>query len=281
MQDEQTATGVKQSSEPPETENRITPDLSDREHLIQELGERTAALEAANKQLRRISHYRTLFLGRMSHELRTPLTSVLGFTEILLDHEQLSENQRRFCKKIQDSGRQLQYSLDQLVDLSRIGAGRAEIFLQELSLRDAVRDSCVAVGSLAKRRQVSIDSELSSELTTIVSDLGRLRQILYCFLAWCISRSSAGQSVKVRAWWAQPGRLSISLEDEGQRISDLDRAFDPEEQAGAVELPNLDELGVIIGRQLIEMLGGTVALVNKESGGARVTIEIPATGEGT
>ena len=175
------------------TESRLA-GQSDFERLIEELKRRTTALEEANRELRRISHYRSLFLGRMSHELRTPLTSILGFTEILLDQEQLTEAQQRFCKKIQDSGLQLQASLDQLVDLSRIEAGRTELFLQEFSLRETVRDSCAAVVRLAQKRQVKVDYELAPDLTTVVSDQGRLRQILYSFLAWSVSRSSAGQT---------------------------------------------------------------------------------------
>ena len=100
------------------------------EQLIDELRKRTSELEQANRELRRVSHYRSLFLARMSHELRTPLTSILGFSEILLDHEQLTETQRRFCQKVQDSGFQLQASLNQLVALSRIEAGETEVFLQ-------------------------------------------------------------------------------------------------------------------------------------------------------
>src|SRR5213075_3169216 len=80
------------------------------ELLIDELRKRTAELEEANRELRRVSHYRSLFLARMSHELRTPLTSILGFSEILLDHEPLTETQRRYCQKVQDSGFQLQAS---------------------------------------------------------------------------------------------------------------------------------------------------------------------------
>lgn len=264
-----------------EGEDGYTTDLNDREHLIQELEHRSAALEVANRELRRVSHYRTLFLGRMSHELRTPLTSILGFTEILLDHEQLSDTQRRFCQKIQASGLQLQASLDQLVDLSRIEAGRTEIFLQEFSLREAVRDSCAAVARLADRREVKIDCDMAPDATTIVSDMGRLRQILYSFLAWGVSRSSPGQSVKLRARLAPEGHLSICLEDCGPGIDDLARAFDPDDATSSGELPNLDELGVIIGRRLVDMLGGTVALENKDAAGARVIIVLPASGEGT
>jgi len=85
----------------------------------------------------------------MSHELRTPLTSILGFSEILLDQEPLSEPQRRFCQKIQDSGFQLQTSLNQLVDLSRLEVGQTEVFLQEFSLRETLRESCAAVARFA------------------------------------------------------------------------------------------------------------------------------------
>src|SRR4051795_4563281 len=106
------------------------------ELLIAELRKRTAELEEANRELRRVSHYRSLFLARMSHELRTPLTSILGFAEILLDQEKLSDSQRRFCQKIQNSGLQQLASLNQLVDLSRLESGPAELFFHEFSLAD-------------------------------------------------------------------------------------------------------------------------------------------------
>ena len=249
---------------------------SDFEGLIQELKHRTAALEEANRELRRISHYRSLFLGRMSHELRTPLTSILGFTEILLDQEQLTEAQQRFCKKIQDSGLQLQASLDQLVDLSRLEVGRTELFLQEFSLRETVRDSCAAVARLAHKRQVKVEYELAPELTTVVSDQGRLRQILYSFLAWNVNRSLPEQNVRLKVWIEQPARLYFSMEDDGAPIADLAKAFDPDDRLNSIALPNLDELGVIIGRQLVDMLSGNVTLNNKQTGGALVLVELPA-----
>ena len=248
----------------------------DVEHLIEELKRRTAELEEANREQRRVSHYRSLFLGRMSHELRTPLTSILGFTEIMLDQEQLTETQHRFCRKIQDSGLQLQASLDQLVDLSRLEAGRTDIFLQEFSLLETVRDSCVAISRLAQRRQVKVDYEVAPDLTTIVSDQGRLRQILYTFMGWCVSRSAAGQNVSLKVNLIPPARLYICMEDEGNSIEDPATVFDPDDRTGSAELPKLDELGVIIGRRLVNIMGGTVALENREANGARVLIELPA-----
>jgi signal transduction histidine kinase len=245
------------------------------ELLIAELKQRSAELEQANRELRRVSHYRSLFLARMSHELRTPLTSILGFSEILLEQEELTESQHRFCQKIQDSGLQLQTSLDQLVDLSRVEAGQTELFLQEFSLRETVRDSCAALARFAQKRQVGIGYEIAPEVTTIVSDRGRLRQILYSFLAWCVSRSGSEQHISIRAAIVEPWRLCIKMEDEGASIDDPLRVFEPNERAGGGELPNIDELGIIIARRLIEIMGGTVTLENRETGGVRIAIDLP------
>src|ERR1041385_217675 len=243
--------------------------------LIDELQKRTAELEEANRELRRVSHYRSLFLARMAHELRTPLTSILGFSEILLDQEELTETQRRFCQKVQDSGLQLQASLNQLVDLSRIEAGQTEVFLQEFSLREMVRESCAAAARMAQKQQVKIDYELAPEVTTIVTDQGKLRQTLFNFIAWAVSRSPAGESVNVTADIDAQGLLSIEILDNGEARADVANVFDPEHGVPAHE-PNINELGIIIGRKLLELIGGTVSLENRVPRGLAATIQIPA-----
>src|SRR5262245_47497038 len=192
-------------------------DLKQREErLIDELKKRTAELEEANRELRRVSHHRSLFLARMSHELRTPLTSILGFSEILLDQEELTESQRRFCQKVQDSGFQLQASLNQLVDLSRIEAGQTEVFLQEFSLRETIRESCAAAARMAQKAQVKIEYEVAPEITTVVSDQGELRQAIFNFIAWAVSRSPAGDTVRITVDVDSPGMLSIRVKDNGE-----------------------------------------------------------------
>src|ERR1700741_458248 len=245
------------------------------ELLIHELKKRTAELEEANRELRRVSHYRSLFLARMSHELRTPLTSILGFSEILLDQEELTETQRRFCQKVQDSGLQLQASLNQLVDLSRIEAGQTEVFLQEFSLRDTLRESCSAAARMAQKAQVKIDYELAPEITTIVTDQGKLRQTLFNFIAWAVSRSPAGESVKVAGDIDEQGLLSIKVIDNGEPRADLANVFDPEHGTPSHE-PNINELGIIIGRKLLALLGGKVTLENLVPHGLQAIIQIPA-----
>ena len=244
------------------------------ELLIDELRKRTAELEEANRELRRVSHYRSLFLARMSHELRTPLTSVLGFTEILLDQEELTDTQRRFCQKVQDSGFQLQASLNQLVDLSRIEAGQTEVFLQEFSLRELLRESCAAAARMAQKQQVKIEYEVAPEITTIVTDQGKLRQTLFNFIAWAVSRSPAGESVKVTVDVDDKSLLSIKVMDNGEARADTVNILDPDHDTERE--PNINELGIIIGRKLLELLGGNVTLGNCVPRGLAATIQIPA-----
>jgi len=260
--------GANEDSDRPSAHERV-------ELLIAELRKRTAELEEANRELRRVSHYRSLFLARMSHELRTPLTSILGFSEILLDHEPLTETQRRYCQKVQDSGFQLQASLNQLVDLSRIEAGETEVFVQEFSLRETLRESCAAVARMAQKQQVRVEYDMAPEIGTVVSDQGKLRQVIFNFIAWAVSRSPAGEVVRINVAINDPGVLSIKVSDQGLALLEPAHVFDPEDNTPARE-PNINELGIIIGRKLLELMSGTVTLENRDPQGLEATIQIRA-----
>lgn len=243
------------------------------EHLIEQLKLRSAELEEANRELRRVSLYRSLFLARMSHELRTPLTSILGFSEILLDHEQLTETQRRFCKKIQDSAFQLQTSLNQLVDLSRLEGGQTELFLQEFLVEDTLRESCAALARRAHVGQVRLEYALAPGVTTVVSDPLKLRQILYNFLGWAISRSSSEQLVKIHAEMVDTELLRISIDDFGEPVANISRVLDPVATDGRRDA-NLNDLGIIICHRLLTFMNGSVTLENRADG-LRVVIQLP------
>ena len=269
---------AERASNPAETQTDEGPFHSDNdrvEHLIEQLKQRTAELEEANRELRRVSHYRSLFLARMSHELRTPLTSILGFSEILLlDQDLLSDTQRRFCKKIQDSGLQLQASLNQLVDLSRLEVGQTELFFQEFPVREILRESCAVVLRYAQKRQVTIEYELAPDISTVVSDLGKLRQVIYSFLSWAVSRSPEDSKVRIAADQPEPSILRIVIEDDGEHIADVARVFDPE-SSGSRE-PDVNDLGIIIGKRLLEVMNGRLELRNKDSNGMLTTIQVSA-----
>ena len=246
------------------------------EHLVEQLKQRSSALEEANRELRRVANYRSLFLARMSHELRTPLTSILGFAEILLDHEDMTDSQRRFCEKIQSSGLQLQTSLNQLVDLSRIEAGKSELFLHEFSLRETLNESCAAVERLARKQGVKIECFPDDNLSSIVSDEGKLRQVLYNFFAHAINRSPEGETVLVRAESLSPTCFRITIEDQGEPLADISHIFEPVEiSAPDDHVPDMNELGLVISRRLVVLLGGAVMLENMQPRGLKVFIKLP------
>src|SRR5437899_8735083 len=90
------------------------------------LKQRVAALEDEKQKLQELVEYRSKFLSHLAHELRTPLTSILGFSEILISQERLTETQRGFCERIQNSAQQLQLTLNQLGDLARLESGRSK-----------------------------------------------------------------------------------------------------------------------------------------------------------
>jgi signal transduction histidine kinase len=251
------------------------------ESLVEELRRRTAELEEANLELQRVGRYRSLFLARMSHELRTPLTSILGFTEILLDQERLTDTQRRFCEKIQSSGFQLQASLNQLVDLSRLEAGQTELFLHEFSIRETLRESCAAVARLAQKQGVTLDCAPAPELGGIVSDEGKLRQVLYNFFAFAIGRSPAGGTVRITAAQAEGKRLRIEISDQGEPLKDPARLFEPVDIDAPNERgTNMNELGLVIAHRLLGVLGGAVTLHDPSPEGLSVHINLPARPEG-
>jgi len=251
------------------------------ESLAGESRRHAAALEEANRELQRVGRYRSLFLARMSHELRTPLTSILGFAEILLDQEDLTASQRRFCEKIQSSGFQLQSSLNQLVDLSRLEAGQTELFLHEFSLRETLRESCAAVARLAQKQEVKLECTTAPELGSIVSDEGKLRQVLYNFLAFTIGRSPAGGRVEVFATAEEGEHIRLEFRDGGEPLTDHAHLFDPVDVDAPNERgTNMNELGLVIAHRLLHALGGSVALHDADPRGLRVILGLPARPQG-
>src|SRR6266404_6885866 len=104
---------------------------ADSDASLDDLQRQNCVLEKQVRKLQQVAEYRSAFLARLAHELRTPLTSILGFSEILLTHEELTDTQRGFCERIQNSAHQLQGSLSQLSDLSRLEAGQSELHLEE------------------------------------------------------------------------------------------------------------------------------------------------------
>src|SRR6185503_16067857 len=228
-------------------------------------------LRKENAELLRLSRYRSLFLARLAHELRTPLTSILGFSEILLNQEKLTDAQRSFCERIQGSAHQLQNSLNQLSDLARLEAGQSQLTREEFSVAELLRESVLAVARRAQKKHVTLNCEVSDALPPINSDRGRLRQVIYNVLAYAITRSPEGDSVDVSAE-VNPESALLVVRDKGDALAN------PLE-IGLLEADNdkagTGELGLAIARQNIQILGGTISANNRDVG-LELRISLPS-----
>jgi K+-sensing histidine kinase KdpD len=128
---------------------------------------------------------------------------------------------------------------------------------------------------MAQKQQVKIESELAPEIGTIVSDQGKLRQILFNFIAWAVSRSPANDSIKVTVGLDGSSHLLITVSDHGEPVQEIAHVFDPPEANPGREA-NINELGIIIGRRLLDLIDGSVVLQHREPGGLETAIRIPA-----
>src|SRR5258707_5242451 len=184
---------------------------ADRDASLDDLQRQNCVLKEQNRKLQQVAEYRSTFLARLSHELRTPLTSILGFSEILLTQEELSDAQRGFCERIQTSARQLQASLNQLSDLSRLEAGRSELQREEFSLEDLLREACLGLTRQAQKQNAEIRWQAGTALPMIISDRAKLRQVVYNFLAYAITRSPGALVISSAA--QDPRRFLLTIED--------------------------------------------------------------------
>ncbi len=232
-------------------------------------------LAETDAHLRRLSDYRTMMLANITHELRTPLTAILGFAEILLEFEKLTESQREFCEKIQNSGRQLQSTINLLSDLTNLRTDGSESVVHEFSPGSALRESCAAVSRRAEKKNVVLLCNIDDASGSVVSDESQVRQVLFNFLAFAIARSPIGGRVTSTATTPGNSDVLFRIEDEGEPV-DLSRGLDFPGVGSGGENPNLHQLGLEISRRLLQALGGSVTLDNREPQGLSIAVKLPA-----
>jgi signal transduction histidine kinase len=221
------------------------------------------------RELQQTTKYRSLFLARLAHELRTPLTSIMGFAEILLSQEKITDAQRGFCERIQSSAQQLQSSLNQLSDLARLEAGETKLAREEIALGETLRDVLPALARSAEKKRVRLKSAAADDLAIVISDRARVRLVIYNLLAHAIFRSPDGAVVMADAK-AVPDGVAISITDVGDPIADPARIgiLAPDDNSST------GELGLSIARQNVEVLGGSLTARNGD-GEVQLTFVLP------
>ena len=264
-------------------------DISDQKHAQQSLENAKDAAEFANRT-------KSEFLANMSHELRTPLNAVIGFSEIMknqmfgaIGHG----NYLEYVSDIHESGIHLLRVINDLLDLSKVEAGRLTPSFTSVDVAQAVSASLRVVRGRADECDVSITVNIADDLPAIRADERMVRQILMNLLSNAVKFTSEGGKVRIRARMKSGAGpdcgpedgLEISVTDTGIGIAreDMETALAPFGQVESTLTRRFDGtgLGLPLTRSLVELHGGRLILRSKRGWGTKVTILLPVGGEDT
>ncbi len=253
--------------------------------LSQEVSERKQAQESvqrANAELIEASQYKDQFLATMSHELRTPLNAILGMSEALIVpvYGPLNPQQRKAVLHVQDSGRHLLKLIDDMLDLSKITAGRSPLDFVGVRMSTVVESSVRMIRPILNAKKLIFHNKLDPEIKSIMADERRLKQVIVNLLNNACKFTDDGGHVGLEIRGdAKRGVLSILVSDTGVGIpkSHLDRIFEPFVQVdgGNDRQHGGAGLGLTLVNRIVEMHGGSIKVVSEVGRGSRFTVEIP------
>jgi two-component system, cell cycle sensor histidine kinase PleC len=243
--------------------------------LAEKYLEQKGAAESANRA-------KTEFLANMSHELRTPLNAIIGFSEIMesgLFGSLGCAKYAEYCRDIKGSGEYLLMVINDILDMSRIEAGRVRLVRQPIALNDAIADAVKMVADIATEKKLAITADTQTQ-TTIDADPKALQQILSNLIQNAVKFTGEGGRISVRTQ-INADSIGILVEDNGIGIAsnDLTKLGRPFTQVES-ELSKSYKgsgLGLAIARSLAEMHGGTLGIQSRLGVGTTVSVSIPST----
>jgi signal transduction histidine kinase len=241
--------------------------------MSDELGRLYEQLETANR-------HKSEFLANMSHELRTPLNAVIGFSDVLLEHTfgELNAKQEQYITIILGSGRHLLSLINDILDLSKIEAGRMELELGEFDLPLAIDNAVTLVRDRAANHGLALAIDVEPELGTFVGDERKLKQILLNLLSNAVKFTPDGGRIGVRAVRTD-GTVEVSVSDTGIGIApeDQEAVFEEFRQVGTDSVRKREGtgLGLALTRKFIELHGGTIRVESELGKGSTFTFTLP------
>jgi signal transduction histidine kinase len=241
--------------------------------------EQTGRLEAINAELNRANQHKSEFLANMSHELRTPLNSILGFSQLLLEGDggALSTDQRQDVEIITQNGRHLLALINDLLDISKLEAGKAQLNRGMVEVPELVQECIEGLGSLARTKKLDLRSELAPDLGLVFGDGPKIKQILLNLLGNAIKFTEAGE-VRLRVE-RQGADLLVTVQDTGIGVppEDQERIFESFQQGrtGISGKYQGTGLGLAICRRLVEMHGGRIWVESAPGRGSTFCFTIP------
>jgi GAF domain-containing protein/DNA-binding response OmpR family regulator len=227
-----------------------------------ELQQRAKALEDANIRLQELDRLKSQFLAHMSHELRTPLNSVIGFSEVLCDGlvGRLTPEQMECADNILSSGEHLLALINDILDLSKIEAGRMKLDIKTFDVKEWVEEVLVTIMPLVEKKSQTLTTELAEDLPPLAADPFRIKQVLINLLGNANKFTPAGGDITLSCRMADSETLVFSVADTGIGIKpeDQDIIFEEFRQSSGVSVGETGGtgLGLAISRRLVEMHGG-------------------------
>jgi PAS domain S-box-containing protein len=255
--------------------------------LAERVAERTADLSAANAELARAARAKDEFLASMSHELRTPLNTILGMAEALQDqvYGSLTPEQTLSLRNIEESGRHLLALINDLLDISKIEAGKLELNLDELEVAAVCNSSLRLVRPAAEKKRLDVQLEIDPAVTHVRADVRRLKQILVNLLSNAVKFTPEGGALGL-AVHAEPEREAVifTVWDTGSGIAaaDLPRLFQPFVQLDSrlARAHVGSGLGLTLVYRMTDLHGGSVSVVSTPGEGSRFSVALPWTPPG-
>lgn len=244
---------------------------------LSELGEANVMLFQANK-------VKTEFLANVSHELRTPLNSMIGFADLLVDST--DERIGRYGRNIRSAAKQLLNMINDLLDLAKIEAGKAEVRWERVSVSDVCQTLTALMAPLAEKKQITLTAEIDEDLPIVETDPGKLQQILFNLLSNAVKFTPVGGSVTVSAWQethqrnGRPvGEVAVAIADTGPGIAEADQqqVFEKFYQADRTLTREAGGtgLGLAIAKELTQLLSARLTLKSSPGGGTTFTFVLP------
>ena len=238
--------------------------------------------EIANKsrQLEAASRHKSEFLANMSHELRTPLNAILGFSEVLAERMfgEVNEKQAEYLQDILSSGRHLLSLINDILDLSKVEAGRLELELGRFHLPTALDNALTLVRERATRHGITLTQTVDQRLGDIVADERKVKQILLNLLSNAVKFTPEGGRVGITAT-AADGAVTIAVSDTGIGIAPEDQAaiFEEFRQVGREDARKQEGtgLGLTLAKKFVELHGGRIWVQSQVGQGSTFSFTLP------
>ena len=244
--------------------------------LFREIADKSRQLEAA-------SRHKSEFLANMSHELRTPLNAIIGFSEVLTERMfgELNEKQDEYLRDIYASGQHLLSLINDILDLSKIEAGRMELEATDFDLPSAIDNALTLVRERATRRGITLGRTIDERLGRLRGDERKVKQVLLNLLSNALKFTPEGGRIDVSAR-LQDGAAEIAVADTGVGIApeDQEAVFEEFRQVGTADKKiEGTGLGLALSRKFIELHGGRIRVQSQVGHGSTFTFTLPVRGE--